>query len=688
MNRNLLLRPLAILVWLAAPALYGAAVWAAAAMDGSSPGEVVCFDLWTPEPMGLLRMAVAALGAIGAVLVLFVMPWLLGIGAWRRLAGKGRVPGAWSLAINSVALVLVCLMLRTTIGIHRGGFVAAWMIWTAVLLALAGGPVAAMAEVRRLGSRCGPGILIGLAAVLASMAIFGHQQFGQCFEGDGTETYELARSLGQNFLPYWEIDAVQRFGNPIAHPGMSDSYWTFAMQVLLGQGEFSTRLVYWVWWLGVFAVALEMSQPGTGRLAESALPQLGGTAGLPSSDHFALLGKPGTMGTWSVAPAVEPRLDWRGAIPLALTVFLGSIWYTFYTGYDPTMTDLAGPGTPDAMLILLVLLALNCLRQGDLAGWAVTLGVCSLTSYAGPVMFGLITASALVWQPVPWRRMLRGALGAGLLLAGIVAAYIAWGWSNGCLSAWWQTLTHESFEGYYLPIHPTASGPDYLLYFLLAAGGLPVLGLLMPFLPREEDDSTDLAWRQTVAMVVMGYMIIILGARSRNLHYLGPLMPIPLILWLQAGRRISPWARVSVATASLAVCIVLCWPPLRPQFTLNRELGEATTFQTDSYEEAVRMAPLVHSLRQRDLISWQIGPHTWVLYSELAARPTAWRPFVVTEGPSPGPQYKLLHETPRHVKLYCRDAAWAAWLRNQDPPKGRDRMARILRAAAGGGIRD
>ena len=42
------------------------------------------------------------------------------------------------------------------------------------------------------------------------------------------------------------------------------------------------------------------------------------------------------------------------------------LWYTFYTGYYPYMTDLASPGVPDAMLTLLVLLALDCFRLGDL----------------------------------------------------------------------------------------------------------------------------------------------------------------------------------------------------------------------------------------------------------------------------------------------------------------------------------
>ena len=193
-----------------------------------------------------------------------------------------------------------------------------------------------------------------------------------------------------------------------------------------------------------------------------------------------------------------------------------------------------------------------------------------------------------------------------------------------------------------------------------------------------------LAWRQTAATVALAYLLIVLGAKCRNLHYLGPIIMVPLILWCQCIATASRRFLLHAATAvSLLACIGLCWPASRPQFTLSHELGAVTTFQTDSYEEAVHWAPLVHSLWKDRVVSWKAEPHTWVLYSERAARPAVWRPLLVTDGPPPTPEYRLLAERPeRKVKLYCRDPQWAAWLLGHHPPIGPDRVPWLLRAAA------
>ena len=44
------------------------------------------------------------------------------------------------------------------------------------------------------------------------------------------------------------------------NPALINSYWTLGMQLLLGEGEFATRLPFWVYWLGVFLVACRMRQ--------------------------------------------------------------------------------------------------------------------------------------------------------------------------------------------------------------------------------------------------------------------------------------------------------------------------------------------------------------------------------------------------------------------------------------------
>jgi hypothetical protein len=701
--------------------LYGAGLWAVAALDGQLLGQAACFSPWTLAPWTTARLAAAVAMAGGGVLTVLVIPWLLALCAWQRFGGRGDTAGAWSLAVNCVALVLACLLLRQSVGIARGSFLAVWLAWSAALLCMAGGPASAWMALGPLARRWRSGLAIGVLAVLVGMALFGRQQFGQCFEGDGTEVFELARSLRHHFLPYWEIDAVERFGNVVVYPAMIDSYWTLAVQLVLGESEASTRLVYWMWWLGIFLAALRMSQTVSGTLR---VPTADGTRNVP--DTLCLI-------------------QWRPAVPLALSMLLISLWYTFYTGYYPYMTDLASPGVPDAMLTLLVLLALDCFRLGDLRAWAVMLAICSLTSYAAPVMLLLTTVAALVWRPLPRKRLLGAALGAGLLLGAIALGYAAWGCHNGWLwfgaappgaaapdveaatwldklpigGAWWQTLVHESFEGYYLPVRDSASAWAFAGYFVLGSGGLLTLGLLRPFLSKDRQERTseedspifvgrkagqsagEIAWRRTVATVALGYLAIILHARCKNLHYLGPLLMFAPILWLRATGGCSlrqpsdagttrPLLRrlatafppgIVLATVSVLACIGLCWPRAWPQFTLNQQLGALTTFQTDSYEDAVRMAKIVYPAQQQGLISWELGPHNWVLYSERAAHPVRGRPLLVSAQSPPGPEYHLLLQW-NEVKLYCRDAWCRQWLRERHPPSGADRVPWALRSTA------
>ncbi|GAG01507.1 unnamed protein product, partial [marine sediment metagenome] len=268
----------------------------------------------------------------------------------------------WSLAANSAALILICLILRNTVAVGRASFLAAWLAWTGALCFLAARRSASRpGQVHSLWRRWAVGTLIGAAAVAVGIVLLYREHFIQCFNGDGTEFSELAGSLRHYFLPHWEIETAGRFGTFVANPTVINSYWTLGLQLLLGEGELAARLSCWVWWLGIFAVSLRIVQ---GEVTRGA---------------------------------------WRQAIPLALAMLLTSVWYTFYVGYYPYMTDPANPAVPDALFTLLLLLALDCLRCGDCAGWVVSMILASLVFYAGGVMFLLMAGAAWVWQPVPRR---------------------------------------------------------------------------------------------------------------------------------------------------------------------------------------------------------------------------------------------------------------------------------------------
>jgi len=646
-----------VLLLAAGPALYGAGLSAASNADGRPLAGTVCFDPAADGHFAPRRLISAAAMATGSVLLVFLVPWLLGTLALRRIHSRRATAASWSLAANSAALVLVCLLLRSTTGLHRISFLVAWLTWSVVLLPAAGGATNVLPEIRSLWRRWGSGMMIGAAVVVVAIVLFSGEHFVQCFNGDGTEFCELARSLRHHFLPYWDLEAAGHFGTFVANPTIINSYWTLALQLLLGAGELSTRLPCWVWWLGVFAISLRMVQGETARGA------------------------------------------WRPAVPLALAMFLVSLWYTFYVGYYPYMADPANPAVPDALFTLLLLLGLACLRCGDCAGWVVSMILASLVFYAGGVMLLLLGAAAWVWQPVPRRRIAPAFLIGLLVLAGITGGYLVVGWLEGSLPGWWKTLGREWFRKYGTPGRHGDLHLWFVAYFLLGCGAVPAIALLRAF--GRNSAGRDGAWERTAATVTFAYLLIILGSGHKNLHYLGPLLPIPLILWLKrplgkaplafpsqrhedaaahrrrsaspfGGTKLCPTNGDLWAALGLALCIVHSWPVSRPVFTLNRRLGAETTFQTDSYEEACRWARIAQALYRERHLGWQIGEHTWASYSQRDAQPTALRPLVVTKRKRPSKDHQCVFESDEGVKLYCQGPRWFPGPR---PEAGADRCA-------------
>lgn len=633
-----------VLVIGAGPVLYGFGLWAASVADGQPLVQAVCFDAAVPGHSTPLRAAIAVVMAVGAFLLLFATPWLLGTLAMRRLPNRRATAGAWSLAANSAALILVCLLLRSTpVGVNRESFLVAWLIWTVVLFWAAGGATRTAGAIHRLRRRWVVGLLIGTAALTLGIVLFRREHFIQCFDGDGTEQFELARSLRDHFLPYWEIEAVERLGTYMANPTVICSYWTLPWQLLLGETELPTRLPCWVWWLGIYVISLGMAR-----------------------------GKGGRSG-------------WLPAVALALALLLTSVWYTFYVGYYAHMTDPASPGVLDGLFTVFLLAALNCLRRGDCAGWVVSMILASLIFYAGPVLLLLTAAAAWFWQPVPRRQLVRATLAGVLVIGAIVGGYLLVGWGEGSLSGWWATLHRECFDKYSAPGPRWPASLLYLGYLLLGCGTVPAIGLVLVFVGRRAGRS--MAWDRTVATVALAYLLIILGSGHKNLHYLGPLLPIPLVLWLRLPRHPARpvgrgWATAVLASGGLVVSLLLSWPPARPVFTRNRELGALTTFQTESYAEAIRWGRIAGDLYDEGRLAWWVGEHTWVHYSRLDAHPATTRPLLLTGGAAP-PGYELVLESPgRAGRLYSRDPARTRWMASPPSPNGLDRWPRVFRPIA------
>ena len=361
-------------------------------------------------------------------------------------------------------------------------------------------------------------------------------------------------------------------------------------------------------------------------------------------------------------------------------MFLTAVHFTFYVGYDRYMSDIGNPGVTDALFTMLLLMSYDSLARGARWAWAVAILMATLVLYAGPVMFVLSVAAMLLWKPIPRRETLRWAATAGGLLLAAAAFYVFWGWRDGSLRYWIETLDQEYVNHYLADVPRWISAPLFLGYFVLGAGGLAIVGILAAF--RRD------AWQRTVATVTLLYLAIVLGSGFKNLHWLAPLWPVPLILLLRAGSHPEDTRRGAVshpggirrvawlsllATASILVCIGACWPRQRACFTLNRELGRQTTILTDDYLSAATWARLRLVLRDQRRMGWNCDAWTWVTYSEVTSRPRELRPLVLTGGDAPAPGYWLLASRPVEgtaivARLYCRSKqVEAGWKRLHRP---------------------
>jgi len=351
-------------------------------------------------------------------------------------------------------------------------------------------------------------------------------------------------------------------------------------------------------------------------------------------------------------------------------------------------------------------LSLDCLRQKDRWGWAVAMTLASLVLYAGAVLTVLGLAAIWWWQPIPRNDCLRWGLAAGALLATAAAFYLCCGWLDGSLPYWIDTLDIEYVNDYLAAVPRWKSGPLFAGYFALGCGVIPVWGLIRAF--RGDP------WQQTVATVTLLYLLVVLGSGFKNLHYLGPLLPVPVILLLarendlarktndEGARRRPSIIRhscfvISLAAASLAVCIAVCWPASRQTYTLNRRLGKRTTIATDDYRTAVQWARIRYDLKSGGAMSFDCDQHTWVVYAELNPKLDGPRTLVLTDDGPPTPEYRLVdhdgvaiqllpqpESSRRTAQLYTCDPAWAGRFLAREPLRPLQRYPLIFRPLADG----
>jgi len=612
-------------------AVYSLADLAIARADDRPVASVDCFDPSRVSEMSTGRLVGSVAMAIGGSAFLFGTPTLLAMCAVMRVPGRWATAHVWSLGINCAALVALCNILRLAGNVSRVSFVSGWLIWCIVLAICACRVGKPHADLSGLWKRYGHAVLVAVVTVTIGIVVFRKEHLVQCLDGDGGEFYWLANTLRDHFLPYFAMEQSEGFGTYVVNPAVLNSYWTWGLQLMLGEAELATRLSYWVYWLGIILVWYRMLEPT------------------------------GPKGVWVVAPA------------LALSVLLQVAWASFYCGYYFYMADVAASGgVPDALLTLFFLLSFDCLLRGEATESLLCLVLGSLVLYAGPVMMVLLAAAALTWKPVERRRILGALRIAATALISVAMLYVIRGVWEGTLSDWWIALRLEYIEDYFDGESRWLTGLRYAGFYAIGSGGIAVLGLFRGM--------RGTAWERTITTTTLAYLMIVLGAANKNLHYLMPLLLVPLLLWLRTGHHSRPtlsWLRPTLAAVSLTICLFVCWPVSRPVFVLNRQLGAHTTFQANSYEEACSLATVIFKLYDLGVVPWVVHPQNWIAHAKIEDQPTETRTLFVTRGAAPSPEYRQLEHT-GGVKVYVTDEKYLNWLATRQPMLDSVRFPRVF----------
>jgi len=374
--------------------------------------------------------------------------------------------------------------------------------------------------------------------------------------GDGTEAYELARSLEAHPVPRWDLerwDGPGRFGTPAVNPFLTNSYLVWAGMAVMGRGELAARLPL-----------------------------------VPAVVIAAV-----------VAGGLVPRPRRSGWAYLAAISGLYVLWNAYYVGYEPPFTDLAEPAATDTLMIALWLAGFSEVVRG--AEW---LGVGSLLLAAGVLYSApVLTVPALVCLGLQTRRWRPFALwcGGAALAAAAAVAYGAW---TGDLRDWIRQVRSEYWYDLVDQARRSATG-RFAGQLLLLTGALPLVAVA--------------GWRRLPAasralLCAAGlYLAIALLSSYKNLHYLAP---FPFLLAAPALQASGPWRRAA-AVAVVAAAFVLSWPTPAAVHRETVELGQESCIDGMGYEDASLAADVVYDAfaRTGQAERFAVGKHTFVRYA-------------------------------------------------------------------------
>jgi hypothetical protein len=395
-----------------------------------------------------------------------------------------------------------------------------------------------------------------LLAIVALTGILFPKLAREGLNGDGTEAYELARSLEEHPVPRWDLERWEgpgRFGTPAVNPLLTHSYLAWAGMAVMGRGELAARLP--------LVPALVIAVVVAGSLAS--------------------------------------RRGRSGWAYLAAVAALYLLWNAYYVGYEPPFTDLAEPAGTDTLMVALWLAGFAEVLAG--AEWigALSFVLAALVLYSAPVLT-VPALAALGLYGRRWRPLLLYC-GAGALAAGAALAY---GAASGDLADWARQVRSEYWYDLVDQARRSPTGRFAGLLVLLT-GGLPLVAVAR--------------WRRLSAssralLCAAGlYLAVALVSSYKNLHYLAPL---PFLLVAPALESAGPRWRAA-ATAIVAAAFLLSWPTPTAIHRETVELGRQSCVDGLGYEAASLAGDVVYRAfaPTGQAERFAVGKHTFVRYA-------------------------------------------------------------------------
>ncbi len=472
----------------------------------------------------------------------------------------------------------------------------------------------------------GPTVAAMIAASVLLLVALAPKFYWDSFNGDGAHTFESARLLLTQPVPFWGRSA----GSISTFPGMTSVLYIYPVSWFLrlfGGIEAAVR-VPWVLFLAVLFCAIV-------TVAEHGRRSLGGT---------------------------ERALIWLGLMVYAVTM-------AYSATYNPYSADIALPATQDTLLMAMFLAYVFYFIEGRRSLMVLAVVYVALSLPSGALLITLWLGAVMLWQRRPWSRVVQSVV---VLLACMVAgALVPRVLPALHLPAPGTEYDAASLRHYLVGIH--FGGWRRLLYFIVPGGIVPALAIV--------------AWKRhdrvarSLAVVTVGYFALFFVQGHIALHHFVPAMLLPLAMfWRTAGDLSATHRRavLAVVAGGGLVALVVSLPRNAGPQLVSREVGFTVEDRTAGYARSdpasFRRAQLfttVFPAGWSDSVpdrSFGGAALVWFYYAHHAPPGGPPANYVLQPPQDPPPPRSRLIAVEGDAALYVRDdSVWARQLALRPP---------------------